>query len=200
MMLRVLVATWLLASLSCAQAQGPQCRTSPVGASTPSCASEAFVTQSAAAKPGISGTPSVGQFALWATPTAIEGISPASKSDQQTGTSTSAAVTPSQQQSHDSAAKVWAYCTNSLGTYTLTASYNISGGSCGKVSTGVLTLTFTTAFSSTAFACLANINNAFNETATAQVASVGSVTVELFNAATGAAINDNFSVVCFGRQ
>ena len=41
-----LIAVWLLASLSCAQAQGPQCRTSPVGTSTPNCASESFVTKS----------------------------------------------------------------------------------------------------------------------------------------------------------
>ena len=41
-----------LAFTGSALAQGNQCRTSPVGASTPNCASEAFVTESVAAAPG----------------------------------------------------------------------------------------------------------------------------------------------------
>lgn len=45
----VIAALFVLSFLGVAHAQGPQCRTSPVGTSTPSCASEAFVTESMAA-------------------------------------------------------------------------------------------------------------------------------------------------------
>ncbi len=123
-------------------------------ASTVWCGNGTWCTPAGGGNVSNTGTPTAGQFALWTSATVIQGVSPASKSDQQTGTSTTAAVTPSQAQSHDSAVKAWALCTNSAGTYTLAASYNISGGTCGKTGTGALTLTFATAFSaSNSYGC-----------------------------------------------
>lgn len=124
----------------------------------------------------------------------------ASKSDQQTGTSSTAAVTPSQAQSHDSAAKVWAYCTNSSGTYTLQASYNISGGTCGKTGTGALTLTFATPFASTNYACTATINAIAAFLPLAVPASASTVNITIVSSAAGSANDGSFSVVCYGRQ
>lgn len=70
-----LLLFFVLAFTGSALAQGNQCRTSPVGASTPNCASEAFVTKSVAGAALISGTPSAGQFATWVDSTHIGGIS-----------------------------------------------------------------------------------------------------------------------------
>ncbi len=126
-------------------------------------------------------------------------VTAASKSDQQTGTSTTTVVTPAQQQSHDSASKAWAYCTNSAGTFTLQASYNISGGTCGKTGTGDLTFTMTTGFSSAQFSCVASVSALFPEIATATTVSATQFRVQLYNLS-GTLINDNFSVHCFGRQ
>jgi hypothetical protein len=105
-----------------------------------------------------SGTPVANQFALWINSTQIQGVSAAAKSDQQTGTSAILPVTPSQQQQHDSAEKAWLQVTQSGGTYTNAANYNIASFS--KTSTGVIVINFTTPFASTAFAavCMANQN------------------------------------------
>ncbi len=129
----------------------------------------------------------------------IAGAVIASKAVQQTGTSAVTVVTPSQAQSHDSAAKAWAYCTNSTGTYTLQASYNIQGGTCGKTGTGDLTFTMTTGFSSAQFSCVASVSALFPEIATVTTVSATQFRVQLYNLS-GTLINDNFSVHCFGRQ
>lgn len=105
------------------------------------------------------GTPTNGQFAVWTNANTIQGVSPASKSDQQTGTSTTAAVTPSQQQSHDSALKATAVITQSAGTYTLVAapvSYGVA--SISKSATGIVVVTLSTAMASSNYKvlCMAN--------------------------------------------
>jgi hypothetical protein len=152
-----------------------------------------------------SGTPTSGQFALWTSSTVVQGVAPASKSDQQTGTSTTAAVTPSQQQSHDSAAKAWAYFSQSGGTYTLAASYNVAGHT--KNSTGDITVTFSSAFASTNFAVIATLNQAAGATQTRTIQEVignrTTTSANLFIAGTGsagAAVDSAFSIVVYGRQ
>jgi hypothetical protein len=70
----------------------------------------------------------------------------AAKSDQQTGTSAVLAVTPSQQQSHASAAKAWAIFSGSgtNGAQTINASYNAA--SVTRSATGFYTIAWTTPF------------------------------------------------------
>lgn len=129
----------------------------------------------------------------------------ASKSNQQTGTDNTVAVTPAHQQDHDSSAKAWAYLTQSAGTYTNAAGYNIA--SITKNSTGIITVTFTTAFASTVFALIATLNqsagvsfaNTIQEILGSRTAS--SVQLQLGGTGSGgAAIDSGFSIVAFGRQ
>jgi hypothetical protein len=70
----------------------------------------------------------------------------ATQAEQETGTSTSAFVTPGRQQFHASAAKFWGYVTVSAGTPTLQTSYNVT--SITDTGTGLLTVTIATDFSS----------------------------------------------------
>lgn len=119
----------------------------------------------------------------------------ASKSDQQTGTSATTAVTPSQQQSHDSAAKHWSYFTWDGSAHTHRASYNYSGFT--RNSAGRYTVSLDTPFSSTNFACLATVNG--TRFVLAFPNSSSSVTVNI-NDTSGSASDAGFSPVCFGRQ
>lgn len=146
------------------------------------------------------GTPTSGQFAVWTSSTQIQGVSPASKSDQQTGISTAAAVTPSQQQSHDSAAKAWVRFTGSTGAITGTA-YNVS--SVSRAGAGSYTLNFATAFADTNYICTGSIEDAATngffktsaggKTTSAQPAFTLNLTPVTYDPAA-------VSVACFGRQ
>lgn len=120
------------------------------------------------------------------------------KAEQQTGTATAKAVSPARQQDHDSAAKAWAYCTNSGGTYTLAASYNISGGSCGKSSTGDLTLALAVGFADTNYACVAGSAGA-GAFVFSNVVTAGTVRVVIRNSS-NTSIDGTFTIQCFGRQ
>lgn len=119
----------------------------------------------------------------------------AAKSDQQTATSSTVVVTPSQQQSHPSSPKAWAYYTQSGGTYTLSASYNVA--SLSKTSTGLLTVTFTTGFASTAFAVTASADTNL-VSAAAFPASATTATIRIFNNA--GSIDSGFAIVAYGGQ
>ncbi|RXG86492.1 hypothetical protein [Bradyrhizobium zhanjiangense] len=79
----------------------------------------------------------------------------ATKSDQQTATSTTAVVTPSQQQSHPSAAKAWVRFTGASGA--ISQAYNV--GSVTRSSAGSYTLNFSTAFANTTYTCVGNIED-----------------------------------------
>lgn len=123
----------------------------------------------------------------------------ATKSDEQTGTSTTAVVTPSQQQQHDSAAKVWATW-NGLsancpgGTCTINAGYNAS--SVTRNSTGNYTVTFTTAFASANYACTTS-----NNQSTASYGTKTTTSIIVFTSNLSAVVDaSDVSVVCFGRQ
>lgn len=69
----------------------------------------------------------------------------AAQSDQETGTSTTLAVTPGRQQYHASASKVWCNL-NGQGTIAIIASYNTT--SITDLGTGSYRITFDTDFSS----------------------------------------------------
>lgn len=122
----------------------------------------------------------------------------ASKATQQTGSSAVTVVTPSQQQSHDSAAKMWAYFTESGGTYTNAASYNVA--SFVKNSTGDVTLTLSTAFASTSYACTVNSNSVGSGTNVGTTVKTASTVQVLTASNSGSLANVGFSVICFGRQ
>ena len=76
------------------------------------------------------------------------GVPAATQSDQETGTSTSVAITPGVQKYHPSAAKAWVLFNGS--TNTILASYNVS--SVTKNATGDYTVNYTTSFSSSNYA------------------------------------------------
>jgi len=122
----------------------------------------------------------------------------ATKSDEQTATSTTAVVTPLQQQQHPSAAKAWATITGSTGA--ALDSYN---GATARTGTGVYTLTFTVAFSTTNYSCQVNpmSNTVFltgqTKTKTASVVTFTVGSVGTTPAATDPTVVD---IVCFGAQ
>lgn len=74
------------------------------------------------------------------------------KSDQQTGTSATLAVTPAHQQDHDSADKAWVAFTGSNGA--IQASFNIT--SVTRNSAGIYTVVFTAPFAAATYACTVN--------------------------------------------
>lgn len=124
-------------------------------------------------------------------------VTAATKSDQQTGSSTTTVVTPAQQQQHDSAAKGWIYVTQSGGTYTTQASYNMSAS---KNSTGNLTATFSTAFSSANYSIVCNAAEAGSYNVTSSISSSSTATVLLRNSTSGAQLDVGFACQAFGRQ
>jgi hypothetical protein len=126
-------------------------------------------------------------------------VTAATKSDQQTGTSTTTVVAPAQQQSHDSAIKAFARCTNSAGTYTLGDSYNISGGTCGKTGTGTLTITFATGFAATTYACVVTSEAGVLSATGTQTQTTVAIILRLASAP-GTSVDGNFGVQCTGRQ
>lgn len=121
----------------------------------------------------------------------------ATKSEQETGTSTAKVVNPSNQKNHDSAAKGWIYVTQSAGTYTTQSSYNMSAS---KNSTGNLTLTFSTAFASANYTLLCTASEAGSYNVTSSISSSSAATVVLRNSTSGSQLDVSFACVAFGRQ
>lgn len=125
-------------------------------------------------------------------------VTAVAKSDQQTGTSNVLAVTPLHQQDHDSAAKAWVSFVGSTGAINGT-SYNVSGVS--RTSTGLYTVSFTTAFSSANYACHATPNGGATNMAATGTQLAGSIVVSNVASTTGNPNDPNsMFVVCFGRQ
>jgi hypothetical protein len=153
----------------------------------------------------------------WATPTAVTSVATsglatggtitstgtitvtaAVKADQETATSTAVAVVPAVQQSHPSAAKVWAQIVYSAGTPSAITSYNVS--SITDTAVGQATVNFTTSFSSTNYCAAAE------KTATPALSpalatnkATGSVRVEQRDDA-GTFADIDGSLICFGDQ
>jgi hypothetical protein len=134
-------------------------------------------------------------------------VTAAVKSDQNTGSSTSAAVVPAVQQHHDSAAKAWASFT-SASTPVVQQSYNVSN--VVKNSTGNYTITFSTAFASAVYGCniTLELTTTFSTSAIEAYVTNGSrsttnVTIQTINYVSGTpTVADPQSVFisCFGRQ
>ena len=122
----------------------------------------------------------------------------ASQAEQETGSSTTKAVSPGRQQYHSSAAKAWANVTQSAGTYTLQSSYNVS--SISKTATGRVTVNFTTSFSSAQFAVLITPGEGGSYIGFLNSIATGNVSVGLRNSTSGADLDVGFSVLCFGDQ
>lgn len=129
----------------------------------------------------------------------------ATKLDQQNGTTAGTVVTPSQQQSHDSANKAAATCTVS-GTTVSCSNWNYNISSVTRSSAGLFLINFSTAFSaSTAYGC---VGNAVGGSGTVFVVNFGiaSLTASQISAtvtqATAFSATDpaSFSFVCEGRQ
>jgi hypothetical protein len=126
-------------------------------------------------------------------------VTAAAKTDQQTGTSTTLGVTPSQQQSHDSAAKAWVSFVGSTGA--INSSYNVS--SVVRNSAGNYTVTFTTAFASANYAAIPQLNATTTTAVFAFISSqsTGGCVIQTSNTSVVAGDpSGNVYLVCFGRQ
>lgn len=124
----------------------------------------------------------------------------AAQSDQETGTSTTLAVTPGRQQFHPSAPKAWARNAN---TTTITAGYNIS--SITDTGTGDWTYNFTTSFSSANFIAVGTIYDAGGTlyyTSSIHTYATGSVRVAVTDPFVGGGNVEatGYQVVCCGDQ
>ena len=121
----------------------------------------------------------------------------ATQANQETATSTATFVSPARQQFHPSAAKAWLQCNNSGG---IAGSYNVA--SIADTGTGVVTVTLTTAFSSTNYAVLGSGNGGggglFNA---AGITSASVFTLLAFNTVTQTAQDSGiYHGVAFGDQ
>lgn len=127
-------------------------------------------------------------------------IQPGVQADQETGTSTTVAVTPGIQHYHPSAAKMWAYVTVSGGTPSLDASYNVT--SITDTSAGNVTITIANDFSSANYCAIANAVTAGGAAHAASVKTgqaAGSLVVRTYLTSAGTDTdNINLSVVAFG--
>ena len=101
----------------------------------------------------------------WQTPSS-SGLSAASQAEQETGSSTSVAVTPGRQHFHPGHPKFWCLVTGG-GTPTIAASYNVT--SVTDTATGRLTVNIATDFSGTGWCCIASVEAQMSATGTAAV-------------------------------
>ncbi len=128
----------------------------------------------------------------------------ATKTQQQSGSASTVAVTPSQQQSHDSANKVAGLCDGTTGsTATCPWTYNVS--SVTRSSTGQYLINFSTAFASANYGCEGNSTGGGG---TVQVLNFGQasytasqISVQVTQATSFAVVDPAaFSFACQGRQ
>jgi hypothetical protein len=123
----------------------------------PGSAGQFLTTQGTGANPnwssGGAGTGTVTSVTCFGTAITASGTctTAATKSDQQTGTSTTAVVTPSIQQQHPSADKAAGYFTVASGVVTSKYMYNAS---VARSSNGIFVITFTTPFANTNYGCV----------------------------------------------
>lgn len=127
-------------------------------------------------------------------------IAAATQAEQETGSSTTVMVTPGRQHYHPSAAKAWG---KAGVTGNLVVGYNIA--SVTDVGTGVVTLNFTTAFSSADYAAIPGAQaSAYNPQAyvlNSTPPTTGNVTLINVNSASGAAADPiMYHIACFGDQ
>lgn len=124
----------------------------------------------------------------------------ATQADQETGTSTTLAVTPGRQKNHPGHPKAWANVTQSAGTYTLQVSFGVT--SINKIGTGVIDITLSTAFSTANYAAIGMLEESTTDRKISGVIGSKTVTnyrVDIRNAA-GTNADLGFSVAFFGDQ
>lgn len=126
----------------------------------------------------------------------IASLIAATQAQQEAGSVTTAFVTPGRQQYHNSAAKAWAVETQSGGTYSNPASYNIT--SISKNSTGNLTIAIATDFSSANWVAVVTPSESFIVGCCANRAA-GAVDV-IMRTNGDVAADSGFSFVGFGDQ
>jgi hypothetical protein len=120
----------------------------------------------------------------------------ASQAQQETGTSTVTFVSPGRQQFHPSACKCWGEA-NSAGS--VLASYNVT--SISDDTTGTVTWTIATDFSSTSYGKLAAVNTASGAAVIMNNGAAGSIRTQAFNPSTFALFDpDSTSIALFGDQ
>lgn len=119
-----------------------------------------YTTNASVASASMTLTNKAGNISQWTNDSGYLGTSTiASKSDMETATSTTTAVTPGRVQNHPGVPKAWARITSvNNSNPTINASYGIT--SIVRDSEGVYTVTFSTAFSSTAYCCIPSIQSA----------------------------------------
>ncbi len=131
----------------------------------------------------------------------------ATKSDQQTATSTVLAVNPSQQQSHPSAAKGWAFFNGSsascpAGVCSISSSYNVT--SITRNSAGNYTVVWSTAFTSANYAavvqCADNGSGTFSLGLLETVLSTSANYICVTPATLTAGDSTKTAIVAFGTQ
>jgi hypothetical protein len=127
-------------------------------------------------------------------------VNAASKAQQETGSSTTVAVTPGRQHHHDSAVKAWVRFTGATGAITGTA-YNVS--SVSRSAAGTYVVNFTTAFADTNYVGIGSIediaSNGIIKTsaATKTTSALPVLAVDFSQATYDPAVVE---VVCYGRQ
>lgn len=127
----------------------------------------------------------------------VSGSQVATQANQETGSATNLVVTPGRQQYHPSAVKAWGAVANG-GAASLTSGYNVA--SVSRTALGIVTVTFTTAFSaSNVYACTATAVGA-GVVASASITSASVVTITTYYTIGAANIDNGFMVSCFGDQ
>jgi len=128
-------------------------------------------------------------------------VTAATKAEQETGSSTTVAVTPGRQHNHDSAAKAWAIFAGSTGT--VQTSYGVTGVS--RSGAGQYVLTFSTAFASAVnYICIGstehNAANTFVKFGAGAGKTTTTITIYVLNTAGTLTDPDYVNVTFFGRQ
>lgn len=131
-------------------------------------------------------------------------VAGALKSDQTTATSTAVVVTPSVQQFHPSASKAWARIAGGASGGALQGSFNVA--SAVRNSTGDYTATFSVAFTSTSYVCVATSQSSGGtglmvvvKAGSSQTGSVGFQTF-IPTTLTSADPSEAFHFVCYGTE
>lgn len=120
----------------------------------------------------------------------------ASQSDQETGTSTTAFVSPGRQQFHSSACKGWCKA-NAVGGNL--ASYNVT--SIADTATGRMTVTWATDFSGSNYAIAAAIGGTGVAGACESASpAAGTTEIRMYDFASNLADPDNWHLMVFGDQ
>jgi hypothetical protein len=120
----------------------------------------------------------------------------ATQADQETGTSTTTAVSPGRQHFHQSAAKLWLKCDHSGNL--ASPSYNIT--SVTDTGAGVVTVTIATDFSDADYAVNVTVGTAVGVCVPNTSQAVGSFVINAYNTGTGAAQDSilGYYAVAFG--